>query len=241
VWAVGDGADGSARARALAARMARSRPARVLYLGDVYDTGTAGEFTRNFAGVYGGLAKRMLPTPGNHDWANRAQGYDPFWARTLGAPLPDHYARSVGGWQVLSLNSEGDVAAQAAWLRSRLTGAGTCRIAFWHRPRFSDGLHGDQTDIEPLWAAVRGRAALVLNGHDHDMQRFKPIAGTTELVSGAGGRERYPVLAGRRLAFSDSFHFGALRIVLRRRRADLAFVATDGTVLDRSSVGCRPL
>ena len=41
VWAVGDGADGSAQARALAMRIAADRPDRLLYLGDVYESGTA--------------------------------------------------------------------------------------------------------------------------------------------------------------------------------------------------------
>ena len=42
-----------------------------------------------------------------------------------------------------------------------------------------------------------------------------------------------------RLAFSDDQHFGALRMRLQPGRADLAFVASDGTVLDRGTVGCH--
>ena len=44
IWAVGDGADGDQRSRDVARVIARSRPDRLLYLGDVYDTGTADEF-----------------------------------------------------------------------------------------------------------------------------------------------------------------------------------------------------
>lgn len=42
VWAVGDGADGSPAARTLAREIIRARPDRLLHLGDVYESGTAG-------------------------------------------------------------------------------------------------------------------------------------------------------------------------------------------------------
>src|SRR5881398_1209004 len=66
VWAVGDGANGSAPAKALAARMAADRAARLLYLGDVYEDGSAGDFARNYRPIYGRLDARTAPTPGNH-------------------------------------------------------------------------------------------------------------------------------------------------------------------------------
>ena len=88
---------------------------------------------------------------------------------------------------------------------------------------------------------MRGRARLVLNGHDHDMQRLRAIGGTTEYVSGAGGHDRYVVNEDDpRLAFSTDDAEGALRLRLRPGAARLAFVAADGSVLDRSRVHCRP-
>ena len=47
--------------------------------------------------------------------------------------------------------------------------------------------HGDQEDIAPLWDLVRGHAALVLNGHDHDYERTTPQNGVTYVVTGGGG------------------------------------------------------
>jgi hypothetical protein len=240
VWAVGDGS-GTSASRALAARIARARPDHVLYLGDVYERGTADEFRANFARVYGSLVRRMAPTPGNHDWPNHRTGYDPYWRSVTGAPTPPWYALTIGGWRVLSLNSETPAdAAQLRWLRRQLASArGTCTLAFWHRPRFSAGRHGDQVDVQPLWNAVRGRAPLVVSGHDHDLQRMRPIGGTTQLVSGAGGRSHYGVDEGDpRLAFSDDRRDGALRLRLRPGRALAEFVALDGSVLDRSSTSC---
>ena len=241
LWAIGDGATSGQPPKQVAALVARDRPERVLYLGDVYESGSPSEFKENFDGVYGPLVKSMLPTPGNHDWPAHAEGYDPYWRKVRGGPLPWWYSRGAGGWTLISLNSEdARDPAQLEWLRRRLRGRNTCRIVFMHRPRFSAGRHGDQADLAPLWDAIEGRAALLLSGHDHDLQRFKPIHGTVQMVSGAAGRDLYAVDASDpRLAFSDDRHFGGLRMYLRPGRADLAFVAADGTVLDRSTVKCR--
>jgi acid phosphatase type 7 len=245
LWAVGDGGTGSQAARDVSAMMAADPAARIIYLGDVYEDGTQQDFEENFDRVYGDLVRRMWPTPGNHEWKNRREGYDPYWREVRGGrTLPHWYERRIAGWQVLSLNSEGDVSAdspQVRWLHTRLRDSGgTCRIAFWHRARFSAGRQGDQDDLDPLWAAVQGRAAIVLGGHDHDLQRLKPIGGTVAFVSGAGGRHHYAVdESDARLAFSDDRHFGALRIELERSRATLTFVAADGAMLDRSTVRCR--
>ena len=244
VWAVGDGSNGGSDAIALARSIAAAGADRFLYLGDVYEHGTADEFNRGYHDVYGALDPITDPTPGNHDWPNHATGYDPYWSKVRDAPIQPWYATSIAGWQLISLNSEEPHRAgspQIAWLDSQLRTPGDCRIAFWHRPRFSAGRHGDQKDMAPVWDALRGHAAIVLNGHDHDMQRFKPRDGITEFVSGAGGKGLYGVDEGdSRLAFSNDTELGALRLVLSRGRADYRFVTTDGRVLDAGTLTCRP-
>lgn len=244
VWAVGDGADGGDAAKALSRRIGAGRPDRLLYLGDVYERGTAAEFRDRFATVYRGLAARMAPTPGNHDWPNHDTGYDRYWRRVTGAPTPPWYRFRAGGWDIVSLNSEaphGADSAQLRWLRRRVRAPGTCRLAFWHRPRYSAGSHGDQRDVAPLWDVLRGHAKLIVSGHDHNLQRFRPVGGMTQLVVGAGGHSRYDVDDDdARPAFADDDVDGALRMTLRPGSADLAFVGTDGSILDRSRVTCSP-
>ena len=244
VWAVGDGADGGARAKRVARLVARDRPDRLLYLGDVYERGTASEFRRNFGGVYGRLAKRTEPTPGNHDWARRRVGYYPYWKRIKGRTQAPWYRLSIGGWEIFSLNSEaahGPRSSQLRWLRARLRGArGTCRLAFWHRPRYNAGLHGDAADVAPLWNAVRGRFRLVLNGHDHNLQRLRRRDGITQFVSGAAGRALYPLRRGDdRVAFARDDVNGGLRMVLSPGSATLEFRSATGKLLDRSAARCR--
>jgi len=253
LWAVGDGADGDPAARRLAARIAAGRPDRFLYLGDVYARGPfAGAlegdgsdetFEASYDTVYGRLARRTAPTPGNHEWGNAGEGYEPYWRRVTGRPPPAFYAFRAGGWEILMLNSEvsrGPGSEQLAWLGERLreSGPGTCRIAAWHRPRFSAGSHGDAEDVAPLWDALRGSAALVLSGHDHNSQRFAPVGGIVQVVAGAGGHGLYGVEPRRGLRWADDEHDAAVRIALRPGRARLTFVAADGRKLDSSEVRC---
>lgn len=243
VWAIGDGADGGAAARAVSALIHRGNPARMLYLGDVYERGTAEEFRENYDSVYGPLASRTAPTPGNHDWPAHPEGYDEYWRGQTGAATPPWYAFRIGGWNVISLNSEAPHTADSAqvrWLRATLKRtSGTCTLAFWHRPLESAGSHGDQKDVEPFWQELRGHASLIVNGHDHNMQRLRPRYGITGLIAGAGGHSQYAFdRRDSRLRFGDDSRDGALRLALRPGAANTTFVAVDGTVLDRSSVRC---
>jgi acid phosphatase type 7 len=243
VWAVGDGNAGGAAA-ALVQRIRRTRPDLFLYLGDVYPSGTPDDFARNYAPTYGQLARRTAPTPGNHDWPEASEGYYPYWSTTKSKPLPSFFALRAAGWEILALNSEAPHEADSAqlrWLRGRLRRPSNCRIAFWHRPLISAGTsHGDQPDVAPLWQALRGRARIVINGHEHDSQRFRPVDGITEFVAGAGGAGLYSLdHRDSRLAFGDADHYAALRLRLRPGVARHAFVTGDGRILDQGTVRCR--
>lgn len=246
VWAVGDAGHLGERERPVARLIAGANPDRFLYLGDVYETGTSEEF-QAYDALYGRLAPLTAPTPGNHDWPNHAEGYDPYWAARKGRKPPRYYSFELAGWEIISLNSQifgDDSSEQLSWLRREVAGPGNCRLAFWHEPRYSAGTtegHGDKPGADPLWQAVAGKAALVINGHDHNMQRMEPRDGIVELIAGAGGHGfRYDLdEEDPRLAFADEDHDGALRMRLSRGQAKLDFVATGGRVLDSSVVRCR--
>jgi hypothetical protein len=244
VWAIGDGADGGAHSRAVAAMVGAQRVDRLLYLGDVYETGTAQEFRANYDSAYHPFNPVTAPTIGNHEWPNVATGYVPYWTAVRGTPPPLWYAFAASGWQLISLNSNTPTSAdQLAWLSKEISQTpryGTCRLAFMHHPVFSAGLHGDLGSLHGIFGELQGHASIVLAGHDHDMQRLQPVNGITPYVDGAGGRELYPVnRADPRLAFADDTHHGALRIKLHPDRAVLTFVAEDGTTIDQSTVNCR--
>ena len=242
MWAVGDGADGGQATLGVGQLVERGKPDKFLYWVTSTRTAPSAEFTNYYGAAFGKLGRITAPTPGNHEWALRAEGYFPYWRGVLGRELPEYYKFSLAGWEIFSLNSEGDIgksSKQARWLRSKVRKAGTCRLAFWHRPRYSGGGNGDQADIAPFWNALKRKAAIVLAGHDHNMQRLKRKDGITEFIAGAGGHGFHPVWKDSRVAFRNNTDYGALRLKLSRGLARYAFVAVDGRTLDSGKVRCR--
>ena len=246
VWAVGDAAVPGLEDEALASRIASKGIDRLLYLGDVYENGTAMEYATNYASSWDRFKQITSPAPGNHEWPNRAAGYDPYW----GALAPrngggHYYSLNIDGWHIVSLNSHEDSgpnSKQAAWLSRDLSRyRGTCTIAFHHRPRFASGGHGDAPDLEPLYSRLAGRAVALLSGHNHNYERLQAQRGLVQFVAGSGGRELDSVAGSdpRLAAYDDKSH-GALELILHRGRAEYRFVRSDGTQGDSGALHCRP-
>jgi acid phosphatase type 7 len=245
VWAVGDAATPGPGADSVARLVHSADVDLFLYLGDVYEAGTAGDFRRQYQPRYGYLAGITMPTIGNHEFGNRFSGYYPYWAGRKGHRQPPWSARTIAGWQILDLNSQaphGTASPEVRWLERTLAGApGDCRIAFMHRPRYSAGAYGGAPDLNPLWNRLAGHARVVLSGHDHNLQRHRAQKGIAQYVVGAGGRGRYSLHRGSStLAWGRDDINGGLRMVLKPGRAVLEFRAPGGRVLDRSRVGCTP-
>jgi len=94
VYAFGDGSPQDAIEFGVAQQVAALVPqnsARLLYLGDVYNSGTQAEFIQNtysFDKLYGTQSNHNLliltsAVPGQREWANSAVGYDPYWNGAL--------------------------------------------------------------------------------------------------------------------------------------------------------------
>jgi hypothetical protein len=244
VWVVGDGGVSGPEDDRVAAMIEEAGPGRLLYLGDVYETGTPEDFSDHYDPSFGRFKSITYPTPGNHEWPNRRQGYDRYWSDLLRRSGGRHYySFDVGGWHFVSLNSEeriGPRSSQLAWLRRHLEQrGGNCTIAMVHSPRYTVGEHGYDESLAPAWKLLRGKAVAVLSGHDHNYQRMRPENGLTQFVVGTGGRLLYPVEESHwRLAASNDESFGALRLDLGERRADYAFISVDGRREDAGSLTC---
>jgi hypothetical protein len=244
VWAAGDVATPGVRADRVGALVRGGHPDRFLYLGDVYETGVLADFRRWYHPRLGKLARITEPTIGNHEWGNRYSGYYRYWAARKGRKQPPWSKIRIAGWEILDLNSQAPHAAgspQIRWLERALTGPGDCRIAFWHRPRYSEGAYDGAPDLNPFWNRLAGKARVVLSGHDHNLQRHRPQRGLTQYVVGAGGRGRYTLHGGRStMAWGTDSVDGALRMVLKPGRALLEFRSPSRKLLDRSRVNCSP-
>lgn len=237
----------------------------VLALGDLqYERGSLEDFRLSYAPSWGRWAARTLPVPGNHEYLTPgAAGYFDFWkaplaggsaSRPPGARGQGYYALRRGGWLLLGLNSECDQvsctpdSAQTRWLRQQLRHSPRCTLAFWHRPRWSSGMHGPYTPLDAWWQLlVRYHVEAVLAGHDHHYERFGPLdalgrpdpAGVRSWVVGTGGgslRELGAPLPGSLVRREQ---FGVLELRLGAQSWGWRFLPVDGAAVDRGAARCR--
>jgi Calcineurin-like phosphoesterase len=217
-------------------------PTVALTLGDnVYPNGSRARFADCYDPAWGSFKPRTRPSPGNHDYeTTNAAGYFGYFGTRAGPCCRGYYKFALGRWALYSLNSERHIAAQARWLRHDLrTHPQRCTLAYWHRPRFSDSVHGDSTSVDPLWSAFANNGGdVVLEGHDHNYQRFPRISGVRSFVVGTGGASHYDVTPTRVAAYDDT-HFGVLRLALRDGSYKWAFRRANGSVTDRGTAKCR--
>lgn len=232
----------------------------VLTLGDnVYDKGTAREFADCYGPTWGRHLGRTRPAPGNHDYGNgRAVAYFEYFGAAAGEPGKGWYSFDLGGWHLVALNSNcaaaggcGPGSEQERWLRADLAAhPRTCTLAYWHHARFSSGLHGDNDVTEGLWRALHEAGAdVVLTGHDHDYERFAPLApdgrpdpaGIRQFVVGTGGRSLYPFrspIPGSEVR--NAAGYGVLRLTLKDRGYTWRFLPVEGsTFADSGEAACR--
>ena len=159
----GDIADCGGRGDEATARVLDGIGGTVFTLGDnAYESGTNAEFRNCYAPSWGHHKARTRPAPGNHDYNTPgAGGYFGYFGKAAGDPGSGYYSYDRGAWHVIVLNSNcGEVrctvgSRQERWLRADLAAnERTCTLALSHHPRFSSGMHGDQTSVLPLWEAL---------------------------------------------------------------------------------------
>ena len=229
----------------------RLAPTVVALAGDIqYENGRAAEFRGSFDRTWGVLRPRLRPAPGNHDYGTpQADAYFSYFGQAAGVRGRGYYSYDVGTWHVIALNSNcnlvpcGAGSPQLRWLKVDLDAhPARCVLAYWHQPRFSSGYHGDYLPVGAFWKVLHAAGAdVVINGHDHDYERFAPQdpagrrdlrRGIREFVVGTGGRE---LRAFSRIApNSERRHagtFGVLAVELRPRGYTWRFVAEGGRSL----------
>lgn len=242
-------------AAATGAIIERIPQAVVFTLGDnAYRFGRPIEFERNYAPTWGAFRDRTWPSPGNHDYYTRdAAPYFHYFGSRAGPPRLGYYSYDIKEWHVISLNSHHvDDPAQLRWLENDLRQTSKpCVLAYWHNPLFSSGSeHGDQPGdpgrrSDRFWRLlIEHGADVVLNGHDHDYERFDPQhvnglpapGGLREFVVGTGGAHlRTLGTRKRNSAIFDVQHYGVLLMTLKQNSYEWRFLATDGAVVDQSS------
>lgn len=181
-----------------------------LLLGDnAYYYGTNYEYNTEFFNVYqGDIMKHAVlwPTPGNHDYNNKATTTPtvPYFtifstptaaeAGGFASGTKRYYSYDYGNIHFISLDSYGvdgnlkmydTLSTQALWVKQDLA-ANTKKwtVAYWHHPPYTMGSHNSDTELDLdsvrtnfIRILERYNVDLILCGHSHSYERSKLMRG----------------------------------------------------------------
>jgi PKD repeat protein len=255
----GDIASCSSKGDEATAALLDAIPGTVFTAGDnAYESGTATEFANCYEPSWGRHKARTRPSAGNHEYkTSGARGYFDYFGAAAGDRTKGYYSYDLGSWHVVVLNSNcsavggcGAGSPQETWLRRDLAAStARCTVAYWHHPLFSSGQYGYNGSIKPLWNALHADGAeLVLVGHDHLYERFRPQTpegvadpnGIRQITVGTGGKSLY--LFTTILPNSDARSRatpGVLRVTLHETGYTWEFLPVAGLFVDAGSTFCH--
>jgi hypothetical protein len=234
------------------AALVRDIRGTVFTTGDnAYPDGSARQFRRCYDPSWGSFLRRTRPSPGNHDYHTPgASGYFGYFGDRAGPDTRGFYVYARGSWRIYSLNSERITRRQLEWLEADLAAhPSRCSMAYFHHPRFSSGYHGNDRRVRGFWARLYDAGVeLVVNGHDHDYERFAPMRpngtrhwkGIREFVVGTGGTALRPFaeVQPHSVARQADVH-GVLKLRLGDNGYRWRFLSVDGSWTDAGSARCH--
>jgi hypothetical protein len=242
------------------AKLIDNIPGTVFAAGDLaYPDGSDEQFAKCYGPTWGRFKDRTRPTAGNHEYhSDGASGYARYFGGAAGDPKKAYYSYDLGVWHIIVLNSEcGEVGGceaaspQGQWLRQDLAQhPAACTLAYFHKPLFSSGAkHGNDPEMKLLWRALYdANADVVINGHDHDYERFAPQdpdgnadskRGIREFVVGTGGKNSHRSFdkAKPNSEVRNADTFGVLKLTLHSSGYDWEFVPQAGKSFHDSGSG----
>jgi hypothetical protein len=264
IVAAGDIADCSSDGDEATARLVEGIEGTVLTLGDnAYPDGTAQDFSECYDPSWGQFKARTRPAPGNHEYETPgASAYFDYFGKAAGDPDKGYYSYELGSWHIVVLNSNcgvGEIrcapgSLQGLWLKEDLAANDEqkCTLAYFHHPLFTSGSYRPGIErVESLWEILYAAGVdVVLNGHDHNYQRFAPQdpegradpeEGIRQFVVGTGGRSQYQI--SRPIDNTEVYNddtFGVLKLTRHPKRYEWEFVPVEGeTFSDSGSARCH--
>jgi hypothetical protein len=235
-------------------------PGTVFTAGDnVYPDASAADFANCYAPSWGRFKARTRPVIGNHEYTTAgAAPYFDYFGDAAGTRGDGWYAYDLGAWRIYALNANcaqiggcGPGSRELTWLADDLAAnPRACVAAIWHQPRYSSGSeHGNDPTVQPFWDVLTAAGAeLVINGHDHDYERFAPMnasgtrddaAGIRELVVGTGGTapRGFGAIQPNSVVRGPAGTAGVLQLTLHATGYDWAFVPVAGQTFTDSGSG----
>ena len=165
----------------------------VVMMGDnIYGGHKPKDFERKFEEPYKPLLDagvKFYACLGNHDVSNEVL-YKPFNMNGQ-----HYYSFKKGDVQFFVLDSNYMDSKQLDWIEQQLSGSNAkWKIAYFHHPLYSDGrFHGPDLDLRKQLMPIFEKYGVnvVLSGHEHVYERFKPEEGIYFFLVGNSGELRY--------------------------------------------------
>jgi hypothetical protein len=227
--------------------------------------GTDSQYVNCYGPSWGRFLSRTRPTLGNHDYAqgnSNAEGSFAYFGDKLGPPGLGYYSYDLGTWHIIVLNDHGDTdpvlrgldATQTQWLTDDLNAhPNQCTLAMFHVARFISSNTPAWTDNpghKPLWDLLYSKGVdVVLNGQQHNYERFAPMTPNGDLDPTSGIREFNVGTGGDAVDNFTVIHphsetraavFGVLKLTLKTSSYDWQFVPVAGeTYTDSGSGTCH--
>jgi acid phosphatase type 7 len=243
------------------ARLLDGIPGTVFTAGDnAFSDGTVAQFQDCYDPTWGRHKARTMPAPGKHDYDTvGASGYFGYFGATAGAPAKGYYSYDRGVWHIVSLNSMCEkvggceaTSPMLTWLEQDLAAnPRACTLAYFNHSLFSSGHHGNQTKVRPIWDVLHAaNADVVMNGRDHDYERFAPqdpsgaadpARGIREFVVGTGGAHHVPFETVQpNSEVRNANTYGVLKLTLHQSSYEWQFVPVEGqTFTDSGTTNCH--
>ena len=165
----------------------------VIMMGDnIYGGHKPKDFERKFQTPYKPLLDagvKFYACLGNHDNSDETL-YKPF-----NMSGQRYYTFKKGDVQFFALDSNYMDPTQLDWIQQQLRESNAkWKIAFFHHPLYSDGrFHGSDVDLRNQLMPIFEKYGVnvVMSGHDHVYERFKPEGGIYFFLVGNSGELRY--------------------------------------------------
>ena len=226
---------------------------------NVYQDGTAAEFTDCYDPSWGSVKARTRPTPGNHDWnTGNLNGYNGYYgSNATDGGGKSYYSYDVGAlwhvdgaghrvratccrrmWRWIRLRKSGSVADLAAHADDNV-------IVIWHKPRFSSGATNFDDAADVLRGHIRG-------GRRHPPGRARsrvrairaqrpswgwpiPGFGVRQFTVGMGGADHHSFATIRSTSqVRNGDTYGVMKFTLHASSYDWKFLPIDGATFTDS-------
>ena len=198
--AVGDIASCASNGDEQTAALVSRIPGTIAVLGDIaYENGSESDFANCFEPSWGKLVPRIKAALGNHEYNTGRRRARVRALRLAAERLVQLLARRLARDRAqLELQRGRRLRARLAAVRagSRPTSRRTppaARSRTGTTRASARASTAPTSTYAPFWDILaRAKADLVLQGHDHDYERFAPLKGIRSFVVGTGGKSHYP-------------------------------------------------